>query len=72
MATVKPDYTHPPTPRCCGLPMVPFAHDTGDGWAWGWECAADCESEAIYATEWPFNEPTATGRDWKKLDFPLI
>lgn len=82
--TVQPGWKLPAAPSCpeCGELASAAVINTGDGWAWGWECA-DCGPDRFTwdggddgigdEIAWPFGaDDYAYGRHWEALGFWLV
>lgn len=67
-AIVRPDWRRPFPKARCRL----VAHNTGDGWWFGWE-RDDGETFDIVGEEaWPFVDDWATASDWRRLGIEVV
>jgi hypothetical protein len=75
---VKPFWELPVAPVCkeCDKAAFPAVYNTGDGWAWGWECDrcgpdefwwGDLGEDNDQEWDWPFLRNWAGTDDWERL-----
>lgn len=72
---VRSDFVlgEPPVCEHCCTTGKAIAHNTGDGWVWGWEC--ECQrllDDTMGDIDWPFVNDVANGEDWKLAGFELV
>lgn len=83
-ATLKPGWKLPMPPRddcpCCHNKVIPLAVDTGDGWAFYWDCEDGCEPFSdlpgggmlVGEAAWPFVDSHARPSDLTRAGFKVV
>lgn len=55
---------------CCQREAQRTAHDSGDGWALGWECKVCGEQYTL--DEWPFDKGTMTPAELRRYGYEVV